>query len=189
MRSSRPRDRAASQCRKLLDGGRVALNLLRIGESPGPLLAGQLSPDEDKRPFDEIVGQLSRDAGGLTEIPTMREQVGNAPLQSLGTGGDAQLCRLASLKKPWTAYSSLQRGRGSPVGSGRIGTEMIGTAVGHRAVIGHRHEHQVRAHQVIDQIPDVPLCARGRQRPLPWIYLVNQVRDDCGCTCEIIDGR
>lgn len=42
---------------------------------------------------------------------------------------------------------------------------------------------------MIDQLPHVPLRARGRRRPLVGCYTVNQLAHNCGCTCEIIDDR
>jgi hypothetical protein len=175
--------------RKPVDGGRVVRDRLRIGESSGARLAGQLGLDEGKRLFNQIVGQLGRNASGMDKVPAMREQIRDAPLQSLGAGGDAQRCPLASLQDPWADGSGLQCGGGSPVGPSRIVTEAIGPAFGHRALIEHRHEHQVRPDEMIDQVSNVPLRTRGRRRPLVGSYLVDEVAHNYEGTCEGIGDR
>ena len=104
---------AAGECRKPVDGGCVVADRLRIGESSGARLAGQLGSDERERVLGEIVGQLGRKAGCLDEVPPVREQIRDAPLQPLGAGGNAHRRRLASLQSPWTGGGGLQRRGGS----------------------------------------------------------------------------
>ena len=53
---------------------------MRFGESAGARLGGKLVPNERKSLLSEIVGQLSRNPGGLTEIPSMSEQIVEADL-------------------------------------------------------------------------------------------------------------
>jgi hypothetical protein len=69
----------------------VISDRLRIGESPGARLAGQLCSNERERLLGEIVGQLGRNARGLDKVPPMHEQIRDAPLQPLGAGGHAQI--------------------------------------------------------------------------------------------------
>ena len=119
----------------------------------------------------------------------MHEQIRDAPLQPLGAGGNAYRRRLASIQNPWAGGGGLQRRGGSMVSPGRIGAEAVGPAFGHRALLEHRHEYEVHPDEMIDQISHVPLCTRGRRRPLAGSYMVDQVARNCGCTCEIIDDR
>ena len=188
-RSWRPGNWPAGECRQPVDGGCVVADRLRIGESSGARLAGQLGSGERERPLGEIVGQLGRNAGGLDEVPPVREQVHDAPLQPLGAGGSAHRRRLASLQNPWAGRGSLQRRSGSAVRSGRIGAEPIGPTYGHRALLEQRHEHEVHPDEMIDDISHAPLRTRGRRRPLVGSYTVDQAARNCGCTCEIVENR
>ena len=81
MRSWRPGNWPAGECREPVDGGCVVPDRLRIGESSGARLAGQPGPDERERLLGEIAGQPGRNAGGLGKVPSVREQVRDAPLQ------------------------------------------------------------------------------------------------------------
>jgi len=152
MRSSRPRNWPAGECREPVDGGCIVSDRLRIGESSGARLAGQLGSDERERPLGEIVGQLGRNAGGLDKVPPVREQIRDAPLQPPGAGGNARRRRLASLQNPWAGGGGLQRRGGSTVSPGRIGAEATGPSFGHRALLEHRHEHEVHPDEMIDEV-------------------------------------
>ena len=88
---------ASTECRQPVDGGCVVSDRLRIGESSGARLAGQLGSNERERLLDEIIGQFSHNAGGLDKVPPMREQIRDTPLQPLSAGGSADRRRLASL--------------------------------------------------------------------------------------------
>ncbi len=134
-RSRRPRNWPTGECRQPVDGGRVVADGLRIGESSGPGLAGQLGSSDRERLLDEIVGRLGRNAGGLGKVPPVREQIHDAPLQPVGTGGNAHRRRLASFQNPRPGGGGLQRCGGSTVCSGRIGAEPIDPARGHRALL------------------------------------------------------
>src|SRR6266511_50413 len=189
MRSWRPRNWPTGECRQPVDGGCVVVDRLRIGESSAARLAGQLGSSERERLLDEIVGQLGHNAGGLDEVPPMREQIHDAPLQPLDAGGNAHRRRLASLQNPWAGGGGLQRCGGSTVGSGRIGAEAVGPTCGHRALLEQRHEHEVHPDEMIDDISHTPLRTRGRRRPLVGSYTVDQVAHNCGCTYETVEDR
>ncbi len=189
MRSRRPGNWPTSECRQPVDGGCVVWDRLRIGESSGPRLAGQFGSDERERLLGEIVGQFYRGAGCLDKVPPVREQIRDAPLQPLSAGGNAQRCRPASFQNPWQGSGGLQRGSRSMVGPGRIGAETVGPAFGRRASLEQCRDHEVHPDEVIDQIAHVPLCTRGRHRPLVGSYTVDQVAYDHGRTCETIDHR
>ena len=180
---------AGREGRQPVDGGCVVCDRLRIGESSGAGLAGQLGPDERERLLGEIVGQPGRNAGGLGKVPPVREQVRDAPLQAAGAGGNARRRRLASLQDPWAGGGGLQRRGGPAVGPGRIGAESVGPARGHRAVLEHHYEHEVHPDEMTDEISHVPLRARGRRRPPAGSYMVDQVAGTCGCADEIIKDR
>jgi hypothetical protein len=68
--SRRPRNWPTSECRQPVDGGCVVSDRLRIGESSGLRLAGQLGSNECERLLGEIVGQFDHSAGCLDRSPT-----------------------------------------------------------------------------------------------------------------------
>jgi hypothetical protein len=68
-RLRRPRNWPTGECRQPVDGGCVVSDRLRIGESSGARLAGQLGSNERERLLDEIIGQFSHNAGGLDKVP------------------------------------------------------------------------------------------------------------------------
>jgi len=69
-RSWRPRNWPAGECRQPVDGGCVVFDRLRIGESSGARLAGQLGSDERERLLGEIAGQFGRHARCATADAT-----------------------------------------------------------------------------------------------------------------------
>ena len=75
------------------------------------------------------------------------------------------------------------------VGPGPVAAEAVGPTLGHRAPLEQRHEHEVHSDEMIDQISHVPLRTRGRRHLLVGGYTVDQIADNCGCACEIIDDR
>ena len=127
--------RSAGECRQPVDGGCVRRGRLRIGESSGARLAGQLGLSERERLLCEIVGQFGRNAGGLDKVPPMRDQVHDAPLQPLRRRWQLPPASSGFAPGPpgeWRRPATLTAD--PMVGPGRIGAEPIRPTRRHRAL-------------------------------------------------------
>lgn len=115
----------------------------------------------------------------------MSEQIGEADLQPLGTGGVPQRPGIASLKNPGTGEGGLQRRCGRLVGPKGVVAEVVCAALGHRAAAEHGGEHQIHYGEVVDHISYAPFGARCRRRPLVRADAGDQVAHGSVRTCEI----
>jgi hypothetical protein len=131
--------------------------------------------------------QLRRNAGGLTQIPTMRQQIGGADLQLLGAAADAQRARIASLQNTWTCNRGLQRSSRCPVRGDWVAAQTVQPPLGWQHTLEQGGEHQIPLDQVVDHIPNGPFGARCRRRPLKGTDFADQIPDCCDGTCAIIN--
>jgi hypothetical protein len=89
-----------------------------LGESADAQLGGKLVPNEGQSLLGEIVGQPGRNPGGLTDIPSMSEQIVEADLQPLRAGGVAQGTRITPFQNTRTSEGIVQCCRRRLVGLG-----------------------------------------------------------------------
>ena len=181
------RDRPSKKRGEPVDSRGGAVDGLRLGESSGSRLRGELVPNERQGLLGKLLGYLGTNSGGLHEVPSVSEQIVEPDLQKLGASGTPKGPRIASLKNRRTREGGLQRRCGCPVGSDWVVVEVVFTALGHWAVVDSGCEHQIPSDQVIDHIADVPLIARRRRRPLVGTDVGDQITNSYACTCEILD--
>lgn len=160
---------------------------MRCGESAGAPLGGKLVPNERESVLSEIVGQLSRNPGSLTEIPSMSEQIVEADLQSLRAGSVAQRTRITPFQDTGTAEGVVQCRRRRLLGPKRIVTEVVRPTLWHRPTVEQRGEHQIHPHEVIDHVSHFPFAARRRIHPLVRADASDQIAHGAARAHKIVD--
>jgi len=119
----------------------------------------------------------------------VREQIRDAPLQPLGTSGDAQCGGVAPLQGPRAGSGCLERCGGSTVGRRWIDAQEIASAFGHRPLLENCYKHEVDPDEVGHDLAHIPLGAGSWCPPLGRIDLVDQVANSGRRTVETFEDR
>lgn len=180
---------AAEESCELFDRGSRAVDRLRFGESWWAGQARKFAANERERLSGQILGQVGRVCRGLGEVPSMREEIGEADLQYLRAGAVAKRPGITPLEHSRMSEGVAQHGRRRTVGPRRVVTEVICSALGHGTGLDQGGEHLIALNHVINQVPYAPLGARRCSRPLVCADPGDQFADHLTRTLETFDRR